>query len=164
MVEQKFKYIIRIANTDLDGNKPVFHALRKIKGVSFMFSNAILKRTNIDFNKKAGFLTDQEKNELEKIIKDPKELPNWILNRRKDYETGKNIHLSSINIKLVQDKDVKRLQKVKSYRGIRHALGLPLRGQRTRAHFRKGRAIGVQKKAAKMAKASGKEKTEKGKK
>ncbi|MBU90777.1 30S ribosomal protein S13, partial [Candidatus Woesearchaeota archaeon] len=41
--EQKdnFKYFVRIANTDLDGNKAIGNALKKIKGVSFMFSNLI---------------------------------------------------------------------------------------------------------------------------
>ena len=40
---------------------------------------------------------------------------------------------------------LKRLREIKCYRGIRHSLGLPVRGQRTKAHFRKGKAVGVQK-------------------
>ena len=39
--------------------------------------------------------------------------------------------------------DIRRLKKIKSYKGIRHSLGQPVRGQRTKAHFRKGRAVGV---------------------
>ena len=43
--------------------------------------------------------------------------------------------------------DIKRLKKIKSYRGLRHAQGLPVRGQRTRSHFRKkGGAVSVRKK------------------
>jgi len=43
------------------------------------------------------------------------------------------------------------LKKMKSYKGWRHSLGQPVRGQRTRSHFRKGSAIGVMKTKAKPA-------------
>jgi len=45
--------------------------------------------------------------------------------------------------------DIKRLKKIKSYRGLRHVLGQPVRGQRTRGHFRKNKAVGVTGKAKK---------------
>ena len=46
--KENFRYFVRIANTDLDGNKPIGNALRKIKGVSFMFSNMICSVAGID--------------------------------------------------------------------------------------------------------------------
>lgn len=45
--------------------------------------------------------------------------------------------------------DIRRLKKIRSYRGLRHATGQPTRGQRTKSHFRahgKKKAVGVQKK------------------
>ena len=39
--------------------------------------------------------------------------------------------------------DIRKMKKIKCYKGVRHSLGQPVRGQRTRAHFRKGRSIGV---------------------
>jgi small subunit ribosomal protein S13 len=48
--------------------------------------------------------------------------------------------------------DLNRLRKTRSYRGIRHELGLPVRGQRTKSSFRTGRTIGVSRKKAKEKK------------
>ncbi|HDD46536.1 MAG TPA: 30S ribosomal protein S13, partial [Candidatus Aenigmarchaeota archaeon] len=45
--------------------------------------------------------------------------------------------------------DINFMKKIKTYKGIRHALGLPVRGQRTRSSFRKGRTIGVKRKEKK---------------
>ena len=57
------------------------------------------------------------------------------------------------------------MKKIKSYKGMRHAYGLPVRGQRTRGNFRKGVTVGVMKKAAKIAQAAaGAEKKKDGKK
>ena len=53
---------------------------------------------------------------------------------------------------------IKRLMDIGAYRGLRHRRGLPVRGQRTRGHFRHGKTVGVQRKAAKMAAAGGKKK------
>ena len=51
--KQELKYFVRIANTDLDGNKPIQNALTKIKGISFMLSNAILNSARVEKTKKA---------------------------------------------------------------------------------------------------------------
>lgn len=163
-MEEKLKSILRIANTDLNGNKPIYHALRKIKGVDFMFSNAICKVNNIDPNKKTGALTPQEIKAIENTLQDPKNIPTWLFNRKKDYDTGKDTHLTTAKLKLQKEFDIKRLQKVKSYKGLRHAWGLPVRGQKTKGHFRKGRAVGVVKKAARALQAAKGKPKEKSKK
>lgn len=157
MAEQ-FKSIVRVLNTDIDGNKKTFMALKKIKGISFIFSNAICNHLDIDKNSKIGSLSGEEIKKIENLVEDPKELPKWLLNRRNDVETGKNMHVTTGKLKLSLEFDLKRLKKVKSYRGLRHAWGLPVRGQRTRSNFRKGKSIGVVKKATRIAQAaSGKE-------
>ena len=145
--KENFRYFVRIANTDLDGNKPIFNALRKIKGVSFMFSNMICNLAGIDKMTKAGYLSDEEIKKLDDILNNPLKYnaPSWMLNRRKDYETQADRHLVGVDLKLSKQEDIKRLQKTKSYRGLRHAWKLPVRGQRTRSNFRpnKGKVMGV---------------------
>jgi small subunit ribosomal protein S13 len=148
----EIKAIIRILSTDLDGTKPVYKALRKIKGISFMFSNAICNHLGIDKAKKAGALSPQEVQRIEALIESPKELPVWLLNRRNDVETGESVHLTTAKLKLAKESDLKRMKKVKSYKGLRHAWALPVRGQRTKSHFRKGRKVGVVKKKIVQAK------------
>lgn len=160
MNPENYKHIVRIANTDLDGSKKIGHALTKIKGISFMTSNAVCKITGIDRDKKAGSLDEKEVAKLDDTARtlDKTEIPSWMLNRQADPETGDNTHLITTNLKFVQQNDVRQMKKIKSYRGMRHAIGQPVRGQRTRSNFRrnKGKVVGVQKKrvAAPAAKES----------
>ncbi|MEK6827941.1 MAG: 30S ribosomal protein S13 [Nanoarchaeota archaeon] len=148
--KQELKYFVRIANTDLDGNKPIKHSLIKIKGISFMFSNAILNVADIEKNKKAGYLTDNETNKIDDVIKDPSKfgIPAWLFNRKKDPEDNADKHLTGSTLSFTQDNDIKMMKKIKSYKGVRHSLGLPVRGQRTKSNFRKnkGKVLGVRKK------------------
>ena len=148
--KQELKYFVRIANTDLDGNKPIHHALIKIKGISYMFSNAICNVAGIEKTKKAGYLSDDEANKIDEIIKEPSKfkIPSWLFNRKKDPEENLDKHLVSSTLSFIQDNDIKMMKKMKSYKGIRHSLGLPVRGQRTRSNFRrnKGKVMGVKKK------------------
>ena len=90
---------------------------------------------------------------VEEVILNPlkHDIPTWMFNRRKDYDTGNDKHILTSDLKLQKDNDIKRLKKIKAYRGIRHATGQPVRGQRTRSNFRRGSAIGVNKKKSKMA-------------
>ncbi len=144
------KNIIRVAETNLDGTKPIRIALRKIKGISFMMSNAIAKKFG-DPNKKLGELNDEEIKKLESIITEPQKygLPSWLFNRRREPKTGENIHLVASSLQFAHEMDINELKRKKCYRGIRHILGLPVRGQRTRSSFRKGKTIGVSRKSKK---------------
>ena len=143
--KQQLKPFFRVMNTDLIGEKPIVQALLKIKGVGFSMASAICNTLNIPKNKKAGSLTDVDAKKIESLIKEAKDLPHWMLNRRFDEVSGETNHLTGSDLTFAVENDVKRLKKVKSYRGIRHAQGQPSRGQRTRSHFRHGRAVGVQK-------------------
>src|SRR3989338_1421577 len=159
------KQIVKIAQDYLDGHKTVFKGLMKIKGVGFMLSNAICNVLEIDKKKKIGILDEKEIEGINKLLENPTErFPSWMLNRRKDYLTGGDLHLISSKLRLSHELDIKRLKQVKSYRGLRHAWGLPVRGQRTRAHFRKVRAVGVSKKSQVAQAKAKKPETSKGKK
>ena len=71
------------------------------------------------------------------------------MNRRKDEETGESKHLLTTDLEMARDFDIRKMKKIKSYKGWRHAMGQPVRGQRTKSHFRKGTAMGVIKAKAK---------------
>ncbi|MFC1753508.1 30S ribosomal protein S13 [Thermoproteota archaeon] len=137
--QRDFKHIVRVANTDLDGSKKISHALLKIKGVGFVMSNALCMFAKVNGGKKAGVLSSDEVQRLEKVLKHPiaSGIPIWMLNRRKDYETGEDIHLLGADLKYQKDNDIKILRKIKSYKGMRHSWGLPVRGQSTKSNFRK---------------------------
>ncbi|RLE39058.1 30S ribosomal protein S13 [Candidatus Woesearchaeota archaeon] len=150
MANDKLKHIVRVANTDLKGDKQIVYALTKIKGVGNNFANFVCCAANINKQKKAGALNDSEVEMLNKVIADPIShgAPTWLLNRQKDYDTGEDKHLILGKLTFQQETDVKRMMKTKSYRGLRHHWKLPLRGQRTRSNFRKskGKGLGVQRK------------------
>ncbi len=150
-VQQKSQErIVRILSKDIEGGMKVYPGLTKIKGVSWALSNAACVLLQIPKTKKIGELTDGEIKKVGEFLKNPK-VPEFIINRRKDPETGNNMHLTGVDLELKNEFDIKRLKKIRSYRGLRHTLGLPMRGQRTKANFRKNRrkGAGIQKKDAK---------------
>ena len=147
---EKVSSLIRIMSTDIPGNKKVIYGLTRIKGVSYSFSNAVCNALKLDPDKIVSELTESEIQKISDFIKNPS-LPAFMLNRRWDYETGQNRHLTLTNLELQKEFDIKRLRKIKSYRGWRHAIGLPVRGQRTKSHFRHGKSVGVQKTKSKPA-------------
>jgi small subunit ribosomal protein S13 len=144
-MSNEFRHILRITGTDIDGTLKMPYALKRIKGVNLTLANAILEKAGINPDKRAGFLTESELERIEQIINDPKksELPSWLLNRRKDLETGKDLHIIRADLDLRTKTDIKQMKEIKSWRGYRHAYGLKVRGQRTRTTGRKGKAVGV---------------------
>lgn len=133
--------LIRILSKDIEGKMKLYPALTKIKGVSWTLSNAACKKLKLDKNRKIGNLNEEEIKKVEEFLKKP-ELPKHLFNRQKDFETGESKHLTGTDLDLRKDFDIKRLKKIKSYRGLRHTSGQPLRGQRTKAHFRTNRKKG----------------------
>lgn len=161
--KQELNHLVRIANTDIDGRKPIGFALKKIRGVGITFSNAILKVLKIEQSKKAGYLSEQELKSIDEAVKNPYKypLPSWLFDRQKDFETGKNLHLIGTDLMLAQEGDIKLMKKIKSYKGVRHILGQPVRGQRTRSNFRKNKGkvkLGVYKTAVKKEQSKKEEK------
>ena len=141
-----FKYIIRIANSDVSGEERLGFALTSIRGIGPRISNAIIQKLKLNPEELAGNLTDKNVDEIENAVQNINEfVPSWLLNRQKDYDTGENIHPVSVDLKMVHDDDLNRMKKVKSYKGIRHASGHKVRGQRTYSNGRRGLALGVSK-------------------
>jgi len=144
----EIRHIVRLAATELKGDMPIKLALTKVPGVSFMFSNAVIKALNLDSQKPVGALSDAELEKIEDCLRNPQNygIPAWMYNRRKDLWTGKDMHIVGPELRLSVKQDIDFMKKIKSYRGIRHALGLKVRGQRTKSTGRKGRTVGVQRK------------------
>jgi small subunit ribosomal protein S13 len=152
------KHIVRIASTDLIGAKAIKVALTKIKGIGVVYSNMVCRLANIPIDKKTGLLNSSEIERLNDVLLHAGKysIPEWMMNRRKDWETGKTGHLINSDLDFTHEQDLRRLKKIKSYRGIRHSVGLTVRGQRTKSNFRrnKGKVVGVKRKTE--AKAGGK--------
>jgi small subunit ribosomal protein S13 len=150
--EQEYKErIVRILSKDIEGGMNLYVGLSKIKGISWTLANAICKVLKLDKKRKIGSLTDEEVKKITEFVKNP-QTPTYILNRRKDFETGEDKHLTGSGLELQKEFDIKRLKKIKSYKGYRHSAGLPVRGQRTRSNFRKNRrkGAGIKKKPKKQ--------------
>jgi len=152
------KQMIRILNVDIVGSKPIYYALTKIRGIGYSVSNAVCSKLGIDKSKRIGTLSPDEVKKIEDIIKSEGKLPSFLMNRRKDRDSGKDRHITGTDIAFMKAFDIKRFKTIKSYKGIRHALGLPVRGQSTEHHFRHGKTIGVKKKGLVPAPAKEKEK------
>lgn len=110
----------RIKGVDLPNNKKIEIALTYIYGIGRNLSNQILKAANVDINKNAG---DLEDNEIVRIRE----------------EVGK--HLTEGDLRREINTNIKTKMEINSYEGVRHKKGLPVRGQRTNrnARTRKGR-------------------------
>tara|TARA_B110000014_G_scaffold162501_1_gene114589 strand:+ start:1122 stop:1616 length:495 start_codon:yes stop_codon:yes gene_type:complete len=112
-----------------------------------MFANAMLQILKINPDSRIGTLSPEHVSSIEKMIQDPQsaDFPTWFLNRRKDVETGDDVHLITSDIAFNIRNDIEREKGVFSWRGYRHMYGLKVRGQRTRCTGRKGGAVGVAK-------------------
>ena len=143
----QYENLIRILGNDIPGEKKILVGLTQIRGVGMMFANSIINHLNIDPNSKIGYLNSEQIASIEKVIQDPQSssFPTWFLNRRKDAETGKDLHLVTSDIAFNVRNDIEREKGVFSWRGYRHMFGLKVRGQRTRCTGRKGGAVGVAK-------------------
>ena len=141
----ELKGIVRIADADVIGTKTLYYALRKVTGVSFMMANAVCIVSGLGRDTLVGSLSDEQLKKLETLLKNPNGIPAWLYNRRRDVDTGIDKHLIAADMKLQNEFDIKIMKKNKSFKGIRHSMGQPVRGQKTRSHFRSGKSIGVKK-------------------
>ncbi|MFB6180595.1 MAG: 30S ribosomal protein S13 [Candidatus Nanohalobium sp.] len=138
------KEVVRIARAGIDGTKPVNEAITALKGVGPMYANAVAEGLGYE-DEKIGNLDEQEIDDVEEAIRNPDQLdvPDWLRNRRKDRETGENNHIIEDDLELKKEFDIRRLKEIGSYKGWRHKIGLPVRGQKTKSSFRSGSKIGV---------------------
>ena len=144
-MEDDFKHLVRISRKDVDGNKTIEHALTDIKGVGLSLSRSLALAMGFDLNQKIGYISDEDVLKIEEALEDPQKynIPKWMLNRQRDYATGETTHLIESDLVMTLRDDLNRMRKTRSYKGRRHEVGLPVRGQRTKSTFRKGSSVGV---------------------
>ena len=133
----EFRHIVRILDTDLDGNRRVAYSLCGIKGIGRRVARTVVITAGVDPNAKMGYLSNSDVEKLKTAVGGvEKRLPWWMLNRRKDLISGEDKHIMGSDMAL-------KLRKIRSYRGIRHERGLRVRGQRTKSTGRRGMVVGV---------------------
>ncbi|CCE62899.1 hypothetical protein TPHA_0D02620 [Tetrapisispora phaffii CBS 4417] len=134
-----FQHILRLLNTNVDGNIKIVYALTYIKGVGRRYANLVCKKADVSLNKRAGELTQEELERVVQIMQNPTnfKIPAWFLNRQKDVNDGKDYHNLANNVESKLRDDLERLKKIRSHRGIRHFWGLRVRGQHTKTTGRR---------------------------
>ena len=139
------KVFFRKLRSQVDGNAKVEYGLTQIKGVGRRFAQVIVKLAGINSSIRIGAIPEKDLNRIEEIILNPVEngVPNWMVNRSKDLRTGENIHVIGNILDITIKRDIDRMKKIKSYRGVRHHLRLKVRGQRTKSTGRHGLVVGV---------------------
>jgi small subunit ribosomal protein S13 len=145
--DENFNFIVRIANSDIDGHKRTVVGIQSIKGVGKRVAQIVVRKAEIDPAVKIGSLPDEKVKELENFVLTYVEyVPSWVINRQLDYETGADMHLFGNDLDIIRKDDINRMKMIRCYRGIRHETRQKVRGQRMRSNGRKGLTLGVSKK------------------
>src|SRR5947209_1358871 len=148
-VKEDFRYIVRMANTDLDGTRSVGYALTAIAGVGIRVSEAVADLAGVPRSERLGNLSEEQTDKIEATLGNLGELfPPWMVNRPKDWESGLDLHLVGSEVEVRLRDDINLMKMIRSYKGVRHETGQKVRGQRTRSNGRTGLTVGVTKKAA----------------
>ncbi|MFX0060188.1 MAG: 30S ribosomal protein S13 [Candidatus Hodarchaeota archaeon] len=139
------KVFFRKLRTQVDGNAKVEYGLTQIRGIGRRLAQAIVKIAEINPDIRIGAIPEKDLNKLEEIILNPiaNGVPDWMVNRKKDLRTGENMHILGNQLEITIKRDVDRMKRIKSYKGVRHHLGLKVRGQRTKSTGRHGLVVGV---------------------
>lgn len=115
-VKDKEGHMARVAGVDLPENKKVEYALPYIYGVGHTRSCEILEKIGIDHNRRVKDLTEEEVATLQREVT--------------------NSYAIEGDLRKQIKENIRRLQEIGSYRGIRHKRSLPVRGQRTKTNAR----------------------------
>jgi small subunit ribosomal protein S13 len=113
--------VARVAGVDIPNNKKVEIGLTYIYGVGRRTARKLIEETGIDSNKRVAELTEQEISSIRKLLEE---------NYKVEGDLRKEIGLA-----------IKRLMEINCYRGWRHKMGLPVRGQKTRSNARTRRGL-----------------------
>ena len=110
MSSQEYRHIVRIVGNDIRGEKKLLLGLTQIKGIGYNFATAIASTLKINPNSNIGNLTEAHVQAIEKLILNPVEakFPLWFLNRQRDIETGKDLHLLTSDIPFTLRNDIER--------------------------------------------------------
>lgn len=151
--EKNVKGIKRIAGKDVSGDYTLAKALLQVRGIGKSLNHSIAKilasKIGVPWNIQVGDLTDDQIENIDKVLNNIHKhgLPEFMLNRRKDYLDGTSKHLLMNDLIFAIKQDVEREKNIYTWKGYRHAYGQKVRGQRTRNTGRMGMTVGVLRKA-----------------
>lgn len=139
------KVFFRKLRSQVDGNAKVEHGLTQIRGIGRRFAQAIIMVTEINPDMRIGAIPEKDLNRIEEVILDPitNGIPTWMVNRKNDLVTGENMHIIGNKLELSVRRDIDRMKRIRSYKGVRHHQGLKVRGQKTKSTGRHGLVVGV---------------------
>tara|TARA_Y100000782_G_scaffold2224_1_gene2325 strand:+ start:2513 stop:3091 length:579 start_codon:yes stop_codon:yes gene_type:complete len=130
-----FAYILRMADSDVDGLRPIAIGLTSIRGVGMRTSQQICRLAGINGKTLGGHLSEEEQDSLRSAIDDyATTVPWWLVNRQRDLGTNEDAHIVAMEVKMTRDDDISRMAGIKAYRGMRHRSGHKVRGQRLRSN------------------------------
>ncbi len=141
--------IVRIAGKDLKGELKLNRALLYIRGIGHSLRNVVAKliskKLGIPHDVQIGSLSDEQIESIDNILMNlsDKDLPAFLLNRRKDMATGQNVHVIMNELAFAIRQDIEFKKKTRTWQGYRHMRGKKVRGQRTKNTGRRGLAVGV---------------------
>lgn len=145
--------IVRIAGKDMTGEMPLSRALVRVKGVGErlgpVFNGVVSRELKLPGDIYVGELTEEQIDKVEFILSNPLKygIPKWMVNRRKDMDSGTDKHLIGTDLTFTVRQDIDREKNMNSWIGYRHNYGQKVRGQHTRTTGRAGMTVGVLRKA-----------------
>ena len=139
------KVFFRKLRSQVDGNAKIEYGLTQIRGIGMRFAQAVVRVAKISPNLRIGAIPEKDLNRIEEIIIAPiaNGIPVWMVNRKKDLVTGENLHIIGNRLELSVRRDIDRMKRIRSYKGVRHHQGLKVRGQKTKSTGRHGLVVGV---------------------
>jgi len=142
--DEDLRYFVRIGQTDLDGTKAVERALTGMDGIGRRAARIVAEKAEIDRQATLGRLDDDEIETLVDLVEGyADEVPDWLTNRRNDFYTGESSHEIGNDVDMARNRDINRMQMIRSYKGVRHERGQKVRGQRTKSTGRTEGTVGV---------------------
>src|SRR5438034_3698350 len=114
-MSREFRHILRFMGTDLDGSKKVIYGISKIRGVGPNLAQAVVKVAKVNPDARIGALSEAEMSRVEDAIRDPLKhgIPPRMVNRRKDIETGRDMHLVGPDLVLKIKSDVDLMKDIR---------------------------------------------------
>ncbi|KAK6938244.1 Ribosomal protein S13 [Dillenia turbinata] len=147
-IGRRFANIVcKKADVDMNKNNTPLTTLSRMPAGKVDIMNLKESQFN-EINTRAGELSAAELENLMVIVANPRQykIPDWFLNRKKDYKDGKYSQVVSNALDMKLRDDLERLKKIRNHRGLRHYWGLRVRGQHTKTTGRRGKTVGVSKK------------------
>lgn len=155
---EDFRYIVRLANTDLRGDRPVVYALTGIKGLGVRVAEVVADLAGVPRGEPIGNLKEEQTAKILEVLTNLGDTaPPWFVNRQREWASGADMHVFGSDVDLSLRDDINRMKMIRSYKGVRHEQGQKVRGQRTRSNGRTGLTVGVIKKTAIAAAKAAKE-------